>query len=185
VTAATTAGPEDTFPKLILRNARVRPGRTAIRHKDLGIWQSWTWAEVAETVRAYAAGLAALGLQRGNKIAVVGNNRPRLYWTMEAAQWLGAVPVPGSPGGSVGSGSPDRAGSGVSEASGPSGPNGPSVPLGAGAALVLVTAAGRPVVSPSASVVRVVPVDAQPVRTRPSTRAEATPRADLIRPGRS
>jgi long-chain acyl-CoA synthetase len=94
VTAATTAGPEDTFPKLILRNARVRPGRTAIRHKDLGIWQSWTWAEVAETVRAYAAGLAALGLQRGNKIAVVGANRPRLYWTMAAAQWLGAVPVP-------------------------------------------------------------------------------------------
>jgi long-chain acyl-CoA synthetase len=94
VTAATTAGPEDTFPKLILRNARVRPGRTAIRHKDLGIWQSWTWAEVAETVRAYAAGLAALGLQRGGKIAVIGYNRPRLYWTMAAAQWLGAVPVP-------------------------------------------------------------------------------------------
>jgi long-chain acyl-CoA synthetase len=90
----TTAVAEDTFPKLIARNARVRPRRTAIRHKDLGIWQSWTWAEVHDIVRAYAAGLAALGLRRGGKIAVIGYNRPRLYWTMAAAQWLGAVPVP-------------------------------------------------------------------------------------------
>jgi long-chain acyl-CoA synthetase len=89
-----TAAAEDTFPKLIVRNARVRPRRTAFRHKDLGIWQSWTWAEVHETVRAYAAGLAALGLGRGGKIAVIGYNRPRLYWTMAAAQCLGAVPVP-------------------------------------------------------------------------------------------
>jgi long-chain acyl-CoA synthetase len=93
VTAA-SAGREDTFPKLIARNARVRPHRTAIRHKDLGIWQAWTWAEVHETVRAYAMGLKALGLGRGGKIAVIGYNRPRLYWTMAAAQWLGAVPVP-------------------------------------------------------------------------------------------
>jgi long-chain acyl-CoA synthetase len=77
-----------------VRNASLRPQRTAIRHKDLGIWQAWTWAEVNETVRAYAAGLRALGLTRGAKIAVIGYNRPRLYWTMAAAQWLGAVPVP-------------------------------------------------------------------------------------------
>ncbi|HKG76182.1 MAG TPA: AMP-binding protein, partial [Beijerinckiaceae bacterium] len=77
-----------------MRNASLRPQRTAIRHKDLGIWQAWTWAEVSETVRAYAAGLRALGLTRGAKIAVVGYNRPRLYWTMAAAQWLGAVPIP-------------------------------------------------------------------------------------------
>lgn len=85
---------EDTFPKLIARNARVRPQRTAIRHKDLGIWQSWTWEQVHDHVRAYAVGLAALGLRRGGKIAIVGYNRPRLYWTMAAAQWLGAIPVP-------------------------------------------------------------------------------------------
>nr|WP_230531145.1 AMP-binding protein [Microvirga roseola] len=85
---------EDTFPKLLARNARVRPDRTAFRHKDLGIWQSWTWKEVHEIVRAYAAGLQALGLQRGGKIAIVGYNRPYLYWTIAAAQWLGAVPIP-------------------------------------------------------------------------------------------
>lgn len=87
-------GGEDTFPKLIGLNARVRPNRTAFRHKDFGIWQAWTWGEVHETVRAYAAGLAALGIERGSKIAVIGSNRPRLYWTIAAAQWLGAVPVP-------------------------------------------------------------------------------------------
>ncbi len=85
---------EHTFPQLIARNARVRPARTAFRHKDLGIWQSWTWAEVHDAVRAYAVGLHALGLRRGGKVAIVGYNRPRLYWTMAAAQWLGAVPVP-------------------------------------------------------------------------------------------
>ncbi|HZH10457.1 MAG TPA: AMP-binding protein [Microvirga sp.] len=85
---------EDTFPKLLARNARLRPQRTAFRHKDLGIWQSWTWAEVYSIVRAYASGLQALGLQRGSKIAVIGYNRPYLYWTIAAAQWLGAVPIP-------------------------------------------------------------------------------------------
>jgi long-chain acyl-CoA synthetase len=94
VTTATAAGADDTFPKLLARNAQTRPGRPAFRHKDLGIWQSWTWGEVHDVVRAYAAGLKRLGVERGAKIAVVGANRPRLYWTMAAAQWLGAVPVP-------------------------------------------------------------------------------------------
>lgn len=92
--ASAAAGQADTFPKLLLRNARQRGGRTAFRHKDLGIWQSWTWAEVAEQVRAYAKGLEQLGLKRGEKVAIIGYNRPRLYWSMAAAQWLGAVPVP-------------------------------------------------------------------------------------------
>ena len=72
----------------------MRPQRTAIRHKDLGIWQSWTWAEVARHRARLCGGPLALGLKRGGKIAVVGYNRPRLYWTMAAAQWLGAVPIP-------------------------------------------------------------------------------------------
>jgi long-chain acyl-CoA synthetase len=84
----------DTFPKLLVRNARTRPNRTAFRHKDLGIWQSWTWAEVHEIVRAYASGLQSLGLKRGGKIAIIGYNRPYLYWSIAAAQWLGAIPIP-------------------------------------------------------------------------------------------
>src|SRR5690242_12401533 len=65
-----------------------------MRHKDLGIWQTWTWAEVLDSVRAYAVGLHRLGLKRGETIAIVGANRPRLYWSVMAAQMLGAIPVP-------------------------------------------------------------------------------------------
>jgi len=84
----------DTFPKLLLRNAAVRPRRPAIRLKDHGIWQSWSWAEVLDEVRALATGLATIGVARGDTVAIVGHNRPRLYWAMAAAQSLGAVPVP-------------------------------------------------------------------------------------------
>jgi long-chain acyl-CoA synthetase len=96
VTSLTTAASsrDDTFPKLLARNARMRPNRIAFRHKDLGIWQSWTWAEVHRSVQAYAAGLRTLGLERGGKIAIIGYNRPYLYWTMIAAQWIGAIPIP-------------------------------------------------------------------------------------------
>ena len=76
----------DTFPKLMLSHARLRPNSDAIREKDLGIWQSWTWTEAASEIRALACGLASLGLKRGEKLAIVGDNRPRLYWTMTAAQ---------------------------------------------------------------------------------------------------
>jgi long-chain acyl-CoA synthetase len=93
-TQAAGAAVLDTFPKLLAENARRRPGRPAAREKDMGIWQTWTWDQVAEEVRALACGLAALGLKPGDKIAIVGDNRPRLYWTMTAAQALGAVPVP-------------------------------------------------------------------------------------------
>ncbi|WP_394886888.1 AMP-binding protein [Mesorhizobium sp. AaZ16] len=95
VTTAATAGMNlDTFPKYLLLNAQRFGGRPAMRHKDYGIWQSWTWSEQLEEIRAFALGLQALGLSHGDKIAVVGANRPRLYWTFAAAQSLGAVPVP-------------------------------------------------------------------------------------------
>ena len=84
----------DTFPKLLLHHAKVRGARPAIREKDLGIWQTWTWAQFADEVRALACGLAEQGLKRGGHIALVGDNRPRIYAAMCAAQCLGAVPVP-------------------------------------------------------------------------------------------
>lgn len=85
---------EDTFPKILLQNGKVFGDRTAFREKDLGIWQSWTWSEVLDEIRAFSIGLQSLGLKPGDKIAIVGANRPRLYWSMVAAQALGAVPVP-------------------------------------------------------------------------------------------
>src|SRR5262245_55551874 len=84
----------DTFPKLVLDNARRTPGRPAIREKDFGIWQTHTWRDYADHARLIALGLAALGFQRGDKVAIVGDNRPQLYWAMLASQALGGVPVP-------------------------------------------------------------------------------------------
>jgi len=84
----------DTFPRLLLANAERLRERPAVREKDLGIWQTWSWGEVAMEVRTLACGLAALGFRRGDTLAIIGDNRPRLYWAMAAAQALGGVPVP-------------------------------------------------------------------------------------------
>ena len=91
---ATTLQGTDTFPRLLLEHARGRGERPALREKDLGIWQTRTWSEVAAEVRTVAAGMAALNVGRGQHIAVIGENRPRLYIAMMAAQVLGAIPVP-------------------------------------------------------------------------------------------
>ncbi len=89
-----TAGPLDTFPRLLLNHAVVRGDRPATREKYLGIWQTWNWSQVAEEVRAMACGLAELGFKRGDNLALIGDNRPRLYWAMCAAQMLGGVALP-------------------------------------------------------------------------------------------
>lgn len=65
-----------------------------MREKDLGIWQTWTWSQVARDVREIACGLASLGFKAGDNLAIVGANRPHLYMAMVAAQSLRGVPVP-------------------------------------------------------------------------------------------
>jgi len=87
-------GTLDTFPKLLMHHAQVRGSGPAIREKDRGIWQTWTWKRFAEEVRALAGGLHAAGLRRGAHVALVSDNRPRLYAAMCAVQCLGGVPVP-------------------------------------------------------------------------------------------
>jgi len=84
----------DTFPRILLANAERLRQKPAVREKDLGIWQTWSWGEVADEVKVLACGLAALGFKRGDTLAIIGDNRPRLYWAMAAAQSLGGVPVP-------------------------------------------------------------------------------------------
>jgi long-chain acyl-CoA synthetase len=91
---ADTTSLADTFPKLLLINAVRRGDRPAMREKEFGIWQTWTWSEVLEEVRPFAIGLAELGVTRDDKVAIIGSNKPRLYWSMCAAQSLGAIPVP-------------------------------------------------------------------------------------------
>ncbi|MEM9344923.1 MAG: AMP-binding protein [Pseudomonadota bacterium] len=83
-----------SIPALLARNAASFGDKTAFREKEFGIWQSWTWAEAQDEIRALALGLLELGLSPGDHVAIVGSNRPVLYWSMVSAQMCGAVPVP-------------------------------------------------------------------------------------------
>ncbi|WP_347311536.1 AMP-binding protein [Defluviimonas sp. SAOS-178_SWC] len=83
-----------SIPALLARNAARWGALPAFREKEFGIWQSWTWAETAEEVRAMALGFMTLGIERGDHVAIIGRNRPALYWSMVAVQMCGAVPVP-------------------------------------------------------------------------------------------
>ena len=84
--AQVPAARSTTLPRLLLHNARERGDRPAIREKDRGIWQTQTWREYHDHVRDFALGLAALGFRRGEKLSVIGDNRPRLYRAQLAAQ---------------------------------------------------------------------------------------------------
>ncbi|HUR88364.1 MAG TPA: AMP-binding protein [Ramlibacter sp.] len=85
---------DTTFPRLLLSHAAQRPHDAAMREKEYGIWQAYTWAAMAKLVEQVACGLHVAGLKRGEHMVVVGANRPRLTATMLAAQALGAIPVP-------------------------------------------------------------------------------------------
>src|SRR5690349_24444789 len=83
-----------TLPRLMRRNARELGDRPAIREKDRGIWQTWSWRQYLDQVRDLALGLASLGFRRGARLAVSGDTRPRLYCAQVAAQSLGGISVP-------------------------------------------------------------------------------------------
>ena len=85
---------ESTLAGLLQRNARDLSDRPAIREKDRGIWQTWTWRQYRDEVRDFALGLAALGFKRGDKLSVLGDNRARLYWAQLSTQALGGISVP-------------------------------------------------------------------------------------------
>ena len=83
-----------SLPALLQRNAAQFGDAPAYREKEFGIWQCWSWAETAKEIEALALGLINLGVREGDFIAIIGRNRPYLYWSMVAAQAVGAVPVP-------------------------------------------------------------------------------------------
>jgi long-chain acyl-CoA synthetase len=93
VTVSVDISTYNTFPKLLQHNAQTRGAMPSMREKALGIWQTWSWAESAKEIRALACGLKTLGCGPGDKLAIIGDNRPRLYWSMAAAQSIGAIPV--------------------------------------------------------------------------------------------
>ena len=84
----------DTMPKLLARNVSKFGDSPAFREKDLGIWQTWTWKESSEEIQKLSKGLIKLGVQEGDHVAVIGRNRPSLYWSLLACQHIGAIPVP-------------------------------------------------------------------------------------------
>ena len=84
----------DTIPKILVRNSVQIADLPAYREKEFGIWQSWTWSDMAGEVTDLALGMIGLGLEEGDHVAIIGRNRPRLYFAMVAAQSAGAVPVP-------------------------------------------------------------------------------------------
>ena len=83
-----------SVPALLHRNATQFADAPAYREKEFGIWQSWTWSQALEEIEALALGMIDLGVAEGDFVAVIGRNRPRLYWAMMSAQMCGAIPVP-------------------------------------------------------------------------------------------
>ncbi|MCL6282313.1 AMP-binding protein [Ruegeria sp. 2012CJ41-6] len=93
-TTQTAAEGAQSLPALLHRNAQTFASAPAYREKEFGIWQCWSWSETAQEIEALALGLLNLGVREGDFIAIIGRNRPYLYWSMVAAQSVGAVPVP-------------------------------------------------------------------------------------------
>jgi long-chain acyl-CoA synthetase len=83
-----------SIPELVAFHALNIPNSPAYREKEYGIWQSWSWSEAAEEIDALALGFLTLGVAKGDYIAIIGRNRPHFYWSMIAAQSVGAIPVP-------------------------------------------------------------------------------------------
>ncbi|HEV8339624.1 MAG TPA: AMP-binding protein [bacterium] len=88
--AAETAAP-DTLPRRLLANAARFGDRVAFREKEFGIWHEITWRQYADAVSACAHGLASLGLRRGDVLALIGDNRPELFYLAVGAQAIGAL----------------------------------------------------------------------------------------------
>ncbi len=83
------------FPHILIDNAKKFPStKAAIREKDYGIWQPYSWQDYLDQTRDFALGLASLGFKREDKMAIIGDNRPQLYWGLAACQCLGGIPVP-------------------------------------------------------------------------------------------
>lgn len=94
MTSAAPGAAPVSVPHLLARNVARHPDKAAYREKEFGIWQSWTWGQAAAEIDAFALGLLEMGAAVGDHIAIIGRNRPALYWAMVAAQKLGCVPVP-------------------------------------------------------------------------------------------
>ena len=83
-----------SIPHYLRLNAKRLRDAPAFREKEFGVWQTWTWSDVEKNVTEFALGFLDLGVNEGDFVAIIGRNRPSLYWSMIAAQMVGAIPVP-------------------------------------------------------------------------------------------
>jgi len=81
----------DTLPKLLLNNAERCPGEVAMREKEFGIWNEFTWADYRDRVKEIALGLIALGVRRGEVVSYIGKNRPEMVWSEVAIHAVGCM----------------------------------------------------------------------------------------------
>ena len=88
---AARAALADTFPKLLRLNAREHAGEIAYREKDFGVWRAYTWSDYQARVRDFALGLVDLGIERGDVVALIGDNRPDWVAGEIAAHAAGAI----------------------------------------------------------------------------------------------
>ncbi|MCU0497551.1 MAG: AMP-binding protein [Anaerolineae bacterium] len=82
-----------TIAKAFVHTAQQMGDRVAMRKKRYGIWQEYTWRDSLDHVRSFCLGLVSLGLQRGDKIAIIGENDPESYWAEYAAHCAGAISI--------------------------------------------------------------------------------------------
>ena len=88
----------ETFGKLLARNAANHGSDIVVREKERGIWRESTWADYVDEVLACAAGLEVVGVAPGKAVLILGDNRARLYQGMLAISLLGAYAMPAYPG---------------------------------------------------------------------------------------
>jgi len=81
----------DTFPKLLLHNAERWPGEVAMREKEFGVWNEFTWSDYRDRVKEIALGLIELGVKRGEVVGILGKNRPEMIWSELAAHAIGCM----------------------------------------------------------------------------------------------
>ena len=87
-------GQPSTLIAALARNAMQNGRSVAVRERDFGIWQEFTWQQLFEDVLATAAALEQLGLVVGQAMTIIGDNRYRLYAASIAATALRAFPAP-------------------------------------------------------------------------------------------
>ena len=84
----------DTLPRLLRSNAaKYGAGKVALREKELGVWQPYSWSDYFEHVHYFTLGLVSLGLAKGDTISIIGDNRPEWLFAELSAQSAGAIGI--------------------------------------------------------------------------------------------